>query len=216
MTTNNEVSVEDLAAIAGAFLDIDEEEMVIDEDGITDNNVVFDSRADSLQQGGDGIFVVEGEDIDQDRVDQSQFNPHSSKSDSTGFSLSLSTSAMNDNVATEKPALLSSSSLPPPPPPSSSLSSLVESSDSIQLPVNTQNEIDTNETETAPITIVSPEVVRIETALQLARATLAAEEKKQASTTIAIFKQRWMPQLLAARAEVERLEAELQTAKTAE
>jgi hypothetical protein len=96
------------------------------------------------------------------------------------------------------------------------LSSLVESSDSIQLPVNTQNEIDTNETETAPITIVSPEVVRIETALQLARATLAAEEKKQASTTIAIFKQRWMPQLLAARAEVERLEAELQTAKTAE
>jgi hypothetical protein len=217
MTTNNEVSVEDLAAIAGAFLDIDEEEMIIDEDGIIDNNGVFGgSRADSLQQGGDGIFVVEGEDIDQDRVDQSQFNPHSSKSDSTGFSLSLSTSAMNDNVATEKPALLSSSSLPPPPPPSSSLSSLVESSDSIQLPVNTQNEIDTNETETAPITIVSPEVVRIETALQLARATLAAEEKKQASTTIAIFKQRWMPQLLAARAEVERLEAELQTAKTAE
>ena len=66
------------------------------------------------------------------------------------------------------------------------------------------------------VPIDSPEVTKLKASLEIARATLAAEEKKQASTMIAIFKQRWMPQLLAARSEVEKLESELKFFKKKE
>ena len=193
--TNNEVSVEDLAAITGAFLDIDEEEMIIDEDGIVDSNVAANNNYNNFQQGGanSGIFVVEGEAIE---FDDQVVDHNTAQGGGVDGGLSLT---VNNDVVMEQSTLSSSSS-----------SSLLLPSATISLSSDTSTLI------IAPTVIVSPEVARIQTALQLAHATLAAEEKKQASTTIAIFKQRWMPQLLAARAEVEKLEKELEAAKALE